>query len=60
LGPLKRVVGDILPSVLTQRVVRAPWELLELGNGLGVAVVLEVGLVDRRWLEVVLPACYEK
>src|SRR3712207_4484002 len=53
-GPLQGVISDLLPAVLTQRVVRAPRELLVVCYGLGVTVVLDVGLVDRRRHQVVL------
>ena len=46
-GPLKRVVGDLLPAVLPDRVVRASRELLVVCDRPGVAVVLGVRLVDR-------------
>src|SRR5215217_4092048 len=59
-GPLKRVVGDLLPTILSEGVVGAPRELLVVCDGLGVTVVLGVGLLDRRRLEVVLPASDEQ
>src|SRR5581483_7316430 len=31
-GPVECVVGDFLPALLAERVVRAAWELLELGD----------------------------
>src|SRR5215216_5307673 len=59
-GPLKRVVGDLLPTILSEAVVGAPRELLVVGYGLGVAVVLGIGLVDRRRHEVVVAPRYEQ
>src|SRR5215204_3183217 len=59
-GPLKGVVCDLLPAVLSHRVVRASRELLVVRYGLGVAVVLGVRLVDSWRHEVVLPTRYEK
>src|ERR687898_296376 len=41
-GPLQSVVGDLLPAVLPDGVMRAPRELPVVGDGLGVAVVLNV------------------
>ena len=59
-GPVEGVVGDLLPAVLTQRVVRASRELFVVRNGVGVAVVLDVSLVDRWRHQVVLAARYEQ
>ena len=59
-GPLKRVVSDLLPAVLAQRVVRAAGELLVVCDALGVAVVLGVRLVDRWRHQVVLSTRYEQ
>ena len=42
---LKGIVNDIVPSLLSQRVVGASRELLVLSKRLGVAVVVRVGLV---------------
>src|ERR671910_2109097 len=36
-GPLQSVVGDLLPAVLPDGVMRAPRELPVVGDGLGVA-----------------------
>src|SRR5688572_19283166 len=58
--PLKGVVCYLLPSVLPHRVVRAAFELLVVCNGLGVAVVLDVRLVDRWRHEVVVAPRYEQ
>src|SRR5215207_8879468 len=60
LGPLKGVVSYLLPAILPHRVVRASRELLVVCNGVGVAVVLGVRLVDRWRHEVVLPTRYEQ
>src|SRR5918997_2861691 len=60
LGPLKGVVSDLLPAILAYRVVRASRELLVVCNGVGVAVVLDVRLVDSGRHEVVLAPCYEE
>ena len=60
LGPLKGVVCYLLPAVLSYGVVGAPWELLVVCYGLGVAVVLDVRLVDRGWHEVVIASRYEQ
>src|SRR5919112_5005157 len=54
LGPLQGVVGYLLPTILPYRVVRASGELMVVGHRTGVAVVLEVGLVDCCWLEMIL------
>src|ERR671912_1659667 len=59
-GPLERIVGYLLPSVLTHRVVRAARELLVVCNALDVAVVLGVRLVDRWRHEVVFSTRYEQ
>src|SRR3712207_2980270 len=59
-GPLKRIVCYLLPSVLTHGVVRTSRELLVVCNGLDVAVVLDVRLVDRRRHDVVLAPRYEQ
>src|SRR5215208_3371163 len=59
-SPLKGVVCYLLPSILAYRVVRASRELLVVCNGVGVAVVLGVRLVDRWRHEVVLPTRYEQ
>src|SRR5215204_32207 len=58
--PLKGVVCYLLPSVLPNREVRAARELLVLCNGLDVAVVLGVRLVDRWRHDVVLAPRYEE
>jgi hypothetical protein len=60
LGSLERVVGDLLPSLLPHRVVRASWELLVVCYGLGVAIVLHIRLVYRWRHEVVLASRYEQ
>src|SRR5829696_141262 len=60
LGPLKGVVSDLLPAILPYRVVRASRELLVVCNGVGVAVVLDVRLVDSWRHDVVLPTRYEQ
>ena len=60
LGPLKGVVSDLLPAILPYRVVRASRKHKVVRHRTGVAVVLEVGLVDRRRLEMVLPASYQE
>src|SRR5215217_4837656 len=61
LGPLERVVGYLLPAIAPDdAVVGAALELLVVGGALGVAVVLDVGLVDRWRHDVVLAARYEK
>src|SRR5215218_9983844 len=60
LSPLKGVVCYLLPAFLPHRVVRASLELLVVCNGLDVAVVLDVRLVDRWRHEVVLATCYEQ
>src|SRR5687768_11559315 len=59
-GPLKRVVSDLLPAGLAQRVVGAAGELLVVCDALGVAVVLSVRLVDRWRHQVVFSARYEQ
>jgi hypothetical protein len=47
-GPLKRVVGNLLSAFgPDDAVVRASFELLVVGYGLCVAVVLDVRVVDR-------------
>src|SRR5829696_4671853 len=58
--PLKGVVCYLLPSVLPNREVRAARELLVLCNGLDVAVVLDVRLVDRWRHDVVFSTRYEQ
>src|SRR5918997_7013531 len=58
--PLEGVVCNLLPAVLPHREVRAARELLVLRNGLNVAVVLDVGLVDRWRHQVVFSARYEQ
>src|SRR5918998_3304395 len=60
LGPLKGVVCDLLPAILAYRVVRASRELLVVCNGVGVAVVVDVRLVDSGRHEGVLAPCYEE
>src|SRR5215204_6947384 len=59
-GPLKGVVSDLLPAILPYRVVRASRELLVVCDRAGVAVVLDVRLVDSWRHEVVLPTRYEQ
>src|ERR671912_95287 len=58
--PLKGVICYLLPSVLPHREVRASFELLVVCNGLGVAVVLDIRLVDRWRHDVVLAPRYEQ
>src|SRR5215208_4678758 len=60
LSPLKGVVCYLLPAFLPHRVVRASLELLVVCNGLDVAVVLHIRLVDRWMHAVVLATCYEQ
>lgn len=48
LDPLEGVVGDFLPSVLAQRVVRAAGELLVVDGRLGLGLA---GGLAPRWLE---------
>src|SRR5215218_9003681 len=60
-GPLQGVVGDLFPTFSSDdAVVRTPFELLVVGGALRVAVVLDVGLVDRRWHDVVLAPPYKQ
>ena len=59
-SPLKRVVGDLLPAILPDCVVRASRELLVVCDGVGVAVVLSVRLVDRWRHQVVFSTRYEQ
>src|SRR5918993_5237852 len=59
-GPLQRIVGYLLPSVLPHRVVRTSRELLVVCNALDVAVVLGVRLVDRWRHQVVFSTRYEQ
>src|SRR5919107_765497 len=60
-GPRKGVVGYLLPALAPYNaVVGAAFELLVVGYRPGVAVVLGVGLVDRRRHDVVLAARYEQ
>jgi hypothetical protein len=58
--PVKGVVCYLLPSVLPHRVVGAIKELPILSDRLGVAVVPDVGLVDRWRHEVVFSTRYEQ
>src|SRR5215203_6773806 len=58
--PLERVVCYLLPAVLPHREVRAARELLVLCNDLDLAVVHDVGLVDRWRHDVVLAPRYEE
>jgi hypothetical protein len=60
LGPLKRVVCNLLPALLAQRVVGASLKLLVVCDRLGVAVVLDVRLVEGWRHEVVLSTRYEQ
>src|SRR5829696_3728503 len=60
LGPLKGVVSDLLPAILAYRVVRPSRELLVVCDGVGVAVVLSVRLVDRWRHQVVFSTRYEQ
>ena len=55
-GPVERIVGDFLPAVLAEDVVRAPGELLQLGVGLGLALQLGLRAADRERGDVVLLA----
>src|SRR5918994_4166272 len=61
LGPLEGVVCYLLPALTPDdAVVRTARKLLVVGNRLGVPVVLDVGVVDRRRHDVVLAARYEQ
>src|SRR5215208_3953128 len=61
LGPLESVVGYLLPALTPDdAVVGAALKLLVIGRALGVAVVLDVGLVDSWRHDVVLAPRYEQ
>ena len=45
--PVQRVVRDLLPSVLTDCVVRSSGKLLQRGDRTRLCVLLGIGLVDR-------------
>ncbi len=53
--PDEGVVGNLLPAVLPNGVVRATWELVEVSDRLRPPVVVHVGLVDGRRHDVVVP-----
>jgi hypothetical protein len=55
-GPVEREVGDGLPARLGAGPVRAPGQLLVLGDRRGLLVLLGVPAVHRRGHDVVLPA----
>src|SRR4029450_2757824 len=61
LGPLEGVVSDLLPAFTTNNaVVGTPRKLLVVGDRLGVAVMLDVGLVDRGRHDIVPVPRYEQ
>src|SRR6266700_2195416 len=58
--PFQCVIRNLLPAVLTQRVMRAFWKFFVFGHSFCLPVQLEVCFNDRGWRNMVLTARNEQ